>query len=497
MYPLFIITVLLLFGVGLVFAQTDRQAVMAHWNERRCDLSVILASHLYKPANDPTSSTKFATDNLKFCTNKLITEVFTVALNPFLAVVGQQLQFTKVIEEVLANVKGMIAKFFRTFSKIIGGVYQRFIAVGFNFRKTFVMFLTAMNRAFGIAIGALFSGISMLVGVQNLVDAVIKIVLIVLGILAGLIVILFLAFFPVIPVVLTTITVMVAGVAAGFAAAGEAGPLKSVFCFPPNTFIETMRGLVTIGTIKVGDILKDGGVVEGVLEVNGSNTEIYSLRGTRVSGDHLVFYEPLGKWILVKEHPEARKEIKREPILICLNTSTREIPIGNFRFRDWEEIPPEDLEIQKAWNELIATMLGSEDKSTAHQYPLLSGAWFVQTPEGKVALRDISMGTKILDIDNSWTKVLGIYNGVEEVVGGPETFWFTDSIWWRKESTWGQISSSNNGSEIKYKRKGFHLVTDSGTFKIFSLTDEKSVRDFTEVGQARIAETYEWMKARL
>jgi hypothetical protein len=493
MYALFFITVLLLFGVGLVFAQTDRQEVMAHWDERRCDLTVILASNFYKPVNDPRSRTTFATENLKFCTNKIIKEVFTVALNPFLALVGQQLQFTNVLQGVMANIKGMIGKFFASFSKILGGVYQRFIAIGFNFRKTFVMFLTAMNRAFGIAIASLFSGMSMLVTIQNLVDAVINIILIVLGIFVGLIIILFLAFFPTIPVILTTIAVMVAG-AASFAAAGDAGPLKGVFCFSPRTRIKTLRGEISMQEIKLGDILEDGGKVEGILEANGTGTDIYSLNGIHVSGDHLVFYEPLNKWILVKEHPDAQKQIKQEPLLICLNTSTRQIPIQGFRFRDWEELPPEDTHLQNEWNALVAEMIGSSSYKPANQYPLLSGAWFVQTPEGKVALRDVQLGMKVLDFDGSWTKVIGIYTGMEELPAGADSFWYTDSIWWREKDSWVQRPSS---SPAQYKQKGFHLVTGSGTFRIVSLTEEKGIRDFTEVGQARIAETYEWMKQRL
>lgn len=493
MYALFIITVLLLFGVGLVFAQTDRQEVMAHWDKRRCDLTVVLASNLYKPVNDPRSGSKFATDNLKFCTNKIIQQVFTVALNPFLAVLGQQLNFTSVIQDVMTNVKGMIAKFFSSFSKILNGIYQRFIAIGFNFRKTFVMFLTAMNRAFGIAIASLYSGISVLVTIQNLVDTVIKIILIVLGIFVGLIIILFLAFFPTIPVILTTIAVMVAG-AASFAAAGGAGPLKGVFCFSPRTRIKTLKGEVCISEIKLGDILEDGSKVEGILEANGAGTDIYKLGNIYVSGDHLVYYDTLRKWILVKEHPNAQKQIKQEPILICLNTSTREIPIDGFRFRDWEELPPEDEDLQRQWNALVAEMIGSVCNTSADKYPLLSGAWFVETPEGKVAVRDVQIGMKILDFDGSWTKVHGIYTGMEELPAGANTFWYTDSIWWRENNTWIQRPSS---LPTHHKQKGFHLVTGSGTFKISSLTEEKGIRDFTEVGQMRIAETYEWMKQRL
>lgn len=496
MQVLFFLTVLLLFGVGLVIAQTDRQDVMANWDLRRCDLGVILASNLYKPSDDSRSSTKFATDNLKFCTNKIIQEVFTVALNPYLSFVGQQFDLMKVVGGVMVSVKAQIGQFFRSFSRILGGIYERFIAVGFNFRKTFVMFLTAMNRAFGIATSTLFMGMSMIKGIENFYNAVINIVMIVIAVLAAVVIILFLAFFPVIPFVLTTISVLVAGAAAGVASAGGADGFKGVFCFSPNTLIQTMRGLVEIKDIQLGDILADGGKVEGILNVNGSGTDIYNLRGVRVSGDHLVFYEPLAKWILVKEHPEAHKEIKQEPLLVCLNTSTREVPIQGIRFRDWEEIPVNNTDMQKAWNELIANMLGSNTTTEADQYPVLSGAWFVQTPEGKVALRDIQMGTKVLDIDGSFTKVLGIYEGLETTAENSDSFWYTDSIWWKSEGTsWAQKTETK--PQKPYRQRGFHLVTGSGTFKIFSYEGEHGVRDFTEVGQARIAETYEWMKGRL
>jgi hypothetical protein len=256
-----------------------------------------------------------------------------------------------------------------------------------------------------------------------------------------------------------------------------------------------MRGLIKIKDLKLDDILSDGGKVEGILEVNGTGTDIYTLKGVHVSGDHLVFYEPLNKWILVKEHPEAHKEIKQEPILICLNTSSREIPIQGIRFRDWEEIPTERPDIQKGWNELVANLLGSQSVTEAEDYPLFSGAWFVQTPDGKVALRDVQIGEKIQDIDNKWTKVLGIYQGLETASESQTAFWTTDSIWWKTDSSWAQKNVS--ATKKPYKQKGYHLVTGSGSFTIFSDTAEEGVRDFTEVGQARIAETYEWMKQRL
>jgi len=180
--------------------------------------------------------------------------------------------------------------------------------------------------------------------------------------------------------------------------------------------------------------------------------------------------------------------------LICLNTSTREIPIQGLRFRDWEEIPIDNLDMQKEWNRLIASMLGSDCLTTAEDYPLFNGAWLVETSEGKVALRDVILGCNIRDIDGKWTRVIGIYEGKEAVEVDSGTFWHTDSIWWNENGKW--IQKKMNKAKL-VKQRGFHLVTGSGTFKISTGSTEYAVRDFTEVGQMRIGETYEWMKQRL
>ena len=492
---LFFLTITLLFGLGLVFAQTDRQDVMAHWNERRCDPTVVIAANLYKPADDSRSGTTFAAENLSFCVNNLIQQVFTVALNPFLATISKQMDFTNVLQTMILKIKDQIATFFKSFTRIFGGVYQRFIMLAFNFRRIFVEFLTAMKRAFAIAIGAVFSGMSMIIGIQNFYDFVIKVVLIILGILAGLILLLFLAFFPVIPIILTTIGVLVAG------GVGAAAGFSGVFCFAPSVEITTMRGIVAMNDLKLGDRLSDGGLVEGILKVNGTGTDIYKLGQVRVSGDHMVYYEALKKWILVKEHPDAQKELKQEPILICLNTSTRTIPLQGFTFRDWEEIPLNRPDLQSEWNQLVAKLLESSESTEAGEYPLFNGAWFVQSQTGKVALRDVDIGLKILDHDGSWTKVMGIYEGTEACNEGQGPFWHTDSIWWKTvtktRESWAQKSTPVGTKKTPFQQRGFHLVTGSGTFRILNDNSVYSVRDFTEVGQAKIAETYEWMKARL
>jgi hypothetical protein len=383
----------------------------------------------------------------------------------------------------------MLGNFFRGFSKLLDGVFQRFMGVGFELRRIFGEINQAMQRAFGVAISTVFLGISTVVGIDNTVKAVIKIVLIIMGILAGLMILLFLILLPFFPVIMTTIGVLVAsgigGAAAGFA---------STFCFAPGTKVNTQDGPKQIQHIQLGDILQENkAVVEGVLKVNGSDVQMYSIDDILVSGDHMVLYEPLKRWILVKEHPDAKLVLKKEPILYCLNTSTRTIPIGKYIFRDWEELTPE---IQTDWNKLVGSVLGSTLYTETEDYPVLSGAWNVKTPDGLVAIRDILLGMKVLDEKNKFTKVLGLYQG-RETPNGTAPFWSTDAIWWKQQNTWVQKPIDTTVTKPPYKKHGFHLITDSGTFIIFDATSSYPVRDFTEVGHMRIAETYEWMKARL
>lgn len=479
-----VLTISLLFGLGIIFASVDRQDVMANWDKKRCDIPVIIGSPLYKPDSYKKTALEFSTENFQFCMDKVVKEVFTVAINPFLTLFQQQIDAANVIKEIQNGIQEMLGNFFRGFSKILDGVFQRFIMVGFQFRRVFGEAMQAMNRIYGIVVSTLFMGMTMIVGIDNLQKFIAKVVMIIMGILAGLLIVLFFVLFPFLPLILTTVAVLVSMSVAG------AGGLASTFCFAPSTLIETHRGSIRIDSIRIGDSLSNGAIVEGVLLVNGSTTQLYKLGEVIVSGDHLVFYEPLQRWVLVKEHPNAVIQSKQEPLLVCLNTSTRTIPIGEHLYRDWEELTPD---LQEEWNALIASMLGSLSVTKADEYPLLSGAWFVETPEGRVNLRDTYIGMKIKDSSSTYTKILGIYEG-EGVPLTVERFWHTDSIWWNDATSWMQKAETPSTT---FKRKGFHLVTDSGTFMIFDETQGYGVRDFTEVGSDRIAETYEWMKRRL
>jgi hypothetical protein len=133
--------------------------------------------------------------------------------------------------------------------------------------------------------------------------------------------------------------------------AGPPGQLVRALCFDPKTKIRLRDGgLREIQKIKLGDVLKNGDVVEGVIQLKNTNADgtirekFYCFpnggedrRHIRVTGSHMVFHKE--KVIPVREHPAAvpLDESYSTPILYCLRTSTQRIPIGKYNFWDWDD----------------------------------------------------------------------------------------------------------------------------------------------------------------
>ena len=482
----FILIFILLFILGLLFVSVDRQDVMANWDQKRCDLPVMMAASFYLPPGDTRTGSEFATENFEFCVNQIVREVFTFALAPFLTLFGGQMDAAEVVREIQTSLRGMLATFQKKFSNLLDGVFQRFMNVGFQLRQIYARFLALMQKAHAIALSAVFTGMSMIVGIDNSIQFVEKVVLIIMGVIIGLIILLFAILIPFIPtIILPTIAILAA------AGGGAVGGMADAFCFSADTILKKQDGTaVRIDSLVTGDFLADGSEVEGILYFDGHNVDLYQLGKVKVSADHLVYYEALASWISVEDHPNAMR-ISPEPLLICLNTSTRVIPIDGYQFRDWEEIPPNRPDLDTQWNRIIAAKLGTTNQYDAHEYPILAPYWSVKHKEnGLIFLSDVRLGDEIMAGD-IYTRVLGVYHGEEEA--SSKTFWTSDSIWWRVANRWQQKPPSIK----KVSRTGIHLITESGTFSIFNNNAMFEIRDFTEIGHKRLSETYDWMKKNI
>ena len=120
--------------------------------------------------------------------------------------------------------------------------------------------------------------------------------------------------------------------------------LNNSFCFNKNTLIQLKNGkLVKMKNIKLGDVLINGSIVNGVLNLNNVNDEyFYKLKKKNgkyiyVTGSHYIYNKKLNKYVFVKDHPDAQLSNKKESEFSCLITNDHKIVIDDYTFWDWED----------------------------------------------------------------------------------------------------------------------------------------------------------------
>ncbi len=485
--PLFFTTLAFTGGLSYLLTRSYRQEIMANWSERRCDLPVMVMASMYKPPEDTRSESEFANDNFSFCSRMMANSLFKILLTPVLLLIGKQIDLTSSLDQITNIIRIMMSNLMDTFRGILDPFYRRFLLIGRQFANGFQKIMSAMDRIFGIAVSAIFMGISATRASLNLVDFVIKVVLIIMGILIGIFILLFFVLFPVTPVILSTLAVLSA-VGIGVAGAG-------VFCFDPQTEVCLDDGkMKPICKIQVGDKLLGNDSVLGVLLTEKEpNTAMYDYKGIFVSGSHIVWEE--GEWKPVEDSHYAVPMPHHTERLYSLRTQSRTMTVHNkvfgstVLFRDWEEISGDITD--KEWDKMVQTMLSNThiDTATSEQDPCFSAKCQVEKDGRLVPAGTIRIGDRIRDED-SLTRVIGIYTGSTYV--GEESLegkWHTDGVWWKGDN-WIHRPVDQTGARLT---QGVHFVTESGSFWIHTDQHSGIVRDFTEVGHTRLPQTMDFL----
>jgi hypothetical protein len=134
--------------------------------------------------------------------------------------------------------------------------------------------------------------------------------------------------------------------------AGPPGQMVRGLCFHPETLIRLEDGcLKKISEIELGDKLKDGGEVLGLMKLKNWKNDNKSIQAESfyelpngengesifVTGKHLMLNSNTKSWIEVKDFNESKLSNKESKFLYCLLTSTYVIPIGDYIFHDWDD----------------------------------------------------------------------------------------------------------------------------------------------------------------
>jgi hypothetical protein len=126
---------------------------------------------------------------------------------------------------------------------------------------------------------------------------------------------------------------------------GPIGTTLRTLCFSPNTLVTMNDGSKKkIKDIVIGDTLKDGVGVIATLKIKGGKEHLFYKIWSEelndfiyVTGSHKIIDPDTKKLIPVEVYRLAEKTNKYSDFLSCLITTNHIIPIGGFKFWDWED----------------------------------------------------------------------------------------------------------------------------------------------------------------
>lgn len=480
--PLLVTTLLLIGAFSYAYATVELKKIRANWNTLRCDPLVVLIAQMV-PTDPNIDPSEFATDNFKFCTEKLVDASISIFIQPMLKLFTSQLGATDSIKNSINYLKKAATSLLDPINNSFNNSWSSVKLLVYQIARVFYNIHSAMDRIFGIATASVFAGISLFKGIQNAVGFVIQIIIAILIVLCVLVIFLYFVMWPVIPIILTMIGILSTSVYA----ANVSGMTDS-FCVAPDTLVRMADGWKKVRDIVPGDKLNDG-TVEGVLKTAGSLC--VEIEGVIISRSHLVYTD---KWISAGEHPLAKNIHTAPDFLYCLNTSNHIWEVKSSEdsksllLRDWEELP-EGFDLE--WEDLVYNLLNNNDSSslTSAGRGLVGPKSYVINMSGDtIPITEVQIGDYIRD-GIATTKVIGLYkdSATDVPVRGPNA-----SCWVYRNvaSSWEHVFFK----ATEFCKEGYQLITESGQYAvIFSIGAQSQkiiMRDFTEVGADQIHKTY-------
>jgi len=288
--PLYAIGIIAAFA-GILFvlvAMNSYKIIRANWPFYRC-----------QPEITPFAS--FYGHNLKetmnFCVGELVKEHAPGVINPIYAAVEEIMGVVDGVYEEAESIETGVMGLISGFEAFVVNFMNSMRLVGTQIRMSAVRIKDIFGRLYGSFFSIVFAGISAITFGSNLIC--------------------------------NPLIVFIAG----FAGA-------DICCFHPNTVIAMNDGTQKlICQIKIGEQLEDGVIVTSVYEFNGLQTEMVSIHGIKVSGNHYI--RSAGRMVRAEQHPAAYS-CASYPRIWCLGTNTNTIPVLNQigiveEFADYEE----------------------------------------------------------------------------------------------------------------------------------------------------------------
>lgn len=408
---------LLIYGLGVA-------DVSANWAQNRCKPQVMPFASLY---GYNTS------ENFNYCMNNMISDQAGSSLGPiykilatFVGTISTLISTANSLRLSLATLVGGITKVFQEFS-------ERFNTLMVRIRVSTVRIKMLFGRLFATFNAIIYMGMSGITAVSNLGDT-------------------FLFKF------------------------------LDTFCFDPDTLIDIKtKGPTPIKDVVIGDVLSlTGGSVTATFKFYSDGQPMVQLgKDILVSTNHYVRL-PAGGFTKADKHPDAVAAADwsggTERPLICLNTSDHIIPVGEYRFLDYDETDAADKPTMIRVENILNNRKTAVTEPTCLEYsPGFDGSTKIALKNGGfVMAKYVTLGQEI-----SKGRVVGIVQkNIEKFVRiGEDVISASALVWDEKTNSW--IRAWHLGKIFKKKQAAYSfVVSPTATIETRQGT---MIRDYMEI----------------
>ncbi len=459
------------------------QPIVDDWNNQKCNPSVIpFAGLINKP--DGTTAFDFTASNFEVCTQNILSEISKYALSPFYYLMSIITEGFDDLANAMNDVRAMFNKMRNTIKDVGEDIFARNLNIMLPLIKGFMSLKSILGKVQASMVAAVYTVYGGYLTLDSFFEFTYELIINIMWTIVGTILGLFavgwifppalaagLALAAFLAVLLVPVVVMIVIMNNIFSAGGmKSPPPVPGYCFDEDTGIVMKNGRKTkIKNIKVGDVLHDGSIVTSIMKSTSRESDIYKLNGIIVTGNHMIFNSMRG-WIRARDHPSSEYiDDYRKEFVYCINTNNKTIKIKDLIFADWDEIDEEDMSDIRKNCDFIPNNF---DKSNIHYY--LDGGIH---PDTNIDLED-GRSVKISEVDVNDI----LYTG-EHVTGivkiQTNDIFEYNSVLMNDEvliscSKNVELSINNLGSdledisiqEIEAPQYSYHLITDTGYFKI-------------------------------
>jgi len=321
--------------------------IRENWDVYKCKPEVIPFAGLI---NLPNGSTilEYTSENFEYCMHNILTSITGYELEPLNFITSTITEAVSAISEVFQAIRTLIAEIRTNIGNVIGTISSKIINVIIPFQKIIIKLQDSLAKSQAILTTGLYTVFGIFFSVKSLFGAMVQIMITILIALA-IAIFLFIVFFMYpasipLTVIFTAVSIPLAIIIAfltdvmGIQVIGGIPKIQTSKCFDKNTKLTLQNGTeVNISDIHIGDILRDGSVIQSHLVLERGNENMYNLNGVIVSGTHILLYK--NKWIFVADYPHIQKlSDYNETLLYCVVTSTKTITLNNIVFSDWDEV---------------------------------------------------------------------------------------------------------------------------------------------------------------